>query len=50
MVTELSMDLVGAKRMEEPEHGGLIYFLRSSDDRVIVLSLQNDGLSVAALP
>lgn len=26
-----------AKRFQEPEHGGLIYFLRMDDDRVLVL-------------
>jgi hypothetical protein len=29
--------LVEVKRFQEPEHGGLIYFLRNEDDRVLVL-------------
>jgi hypothetical protein len=28
---------VGVKRFQEPEHGGLIYFLRADDERVLVL-------------
>jgi hypothetical protein len=29
--------VTAAKRFQEPEHGGLIYFLRMDDDRVLVL-------------
>ena len=28
---------IEARRFQEPEHGGLMYFLRTSDDRVLVL-------------
>ena len=37
MVLEERYRFVDAKRFQEPEHGGLIYFLRTSDDRVFVL-------------
>ena len=37
IVIEEAYRVVGAKRFQEPEHGGLIYFLRTDDDRVLAL-------------
>lgn len=36
-VIEEEYELTAAKRMQEREHGGLIYFLRTVDDEVLVL-------------
>jgi hypothetical protein len=36
-VSDETYRVVGAKRFQEPEHGGLIYFLRTEDDRVLAL-------------
>lgn len=36
-VQEESLTISEVKRFQEPEHGGLIYFLRISDNRVLVL-------------
>jgi hypothetical protein len=36
-VFEERLTLVDARPFQEPEHGGLIYFLRTKDDRVFVL-------------
>ena len=36
-VLEERYRFVDARRFQEPEHGGLIYFLHTSDDRVLVL-------------
>jgi hypothetical protein len=36
-VIEESYEFTAAKRFQEPEHGGLIYFLRTADDKVFVL-------------
>jgi hypothetical protein len=36
-VVEESYRLTGAKRFQEPEHGGLLYFLHTADDRVLVI-------------
>ncbi|RPI76187.1 MAG: hypothetical protein EHM45_13690 [Desulfobacteraceae bacterium] len=36
-VVEESYRFTAAKRFQEPEHGGLIYFLRTTDDKVFVL-------------
>ncbi len=36
-VIEESYEFTAAKRFEEPEHGGLFYFLRTIDDKVFVL-------------
>jgi hypothetical protein len=36
-VEEQTFRLTEARRYQEPEHDGLIYFLRTSDDRVLVL-------------
>lgn len=35
--TEESYRFTAARRFQEPEHGGLIYFLHTDDDRVFVL-------------
>ena len=37
LVSEEQLTILEAKVLQEPEHGGLIYFLRSDDDRVLVL-------------
>jgi len=37
VATEEALLVTAAKRFQEPEHGGLIYFLRTNDDRVFVL-------------
>ena len=37
LVSEEQLTVLEAKVLQEPEHGGLIYFLRSDDDRVLVL-------------
>jgi len=37
LVTEEHVEFEAVKRFQEPEHGGLIYFLRTSDERVFVL-------------
>lgn len=37
IVTEEKLTVVEAKLLQEPEHGGLIYFLRTDDERVLVL-------------
>jgi hypothetical protein len=36
-VSEEQLTVLEAKVLQEPEHGGLIYFLRADDDRVFVL-------------
>ena len=36
-VIEEHYRFTAAKRFQEPEHGGLLYFLRTSDDKVLVL-------------
>jgi hypothetical protein len=36
-VVEESYRFTEAKRFQEPEHGGLVYFLRTENDRVLVL-------------
>lgn len=36
-VIEETCEFTAAKRFQEPEHGGLIYFLRTTDDKVLVL-------------
>jgi len=36
-VVEETYHFTAAKRFQEPEHGGLFYFLRTTDDRVFVL-------------
>jgi hypothetical protein len=36
-VVEESYRFVAAKRFQEPEHGGLLYFLRTADDRAFVV-------------
>jgi hypothetical protein len=36
-VAEEHYEFTAAKRFQEPEHGGLIYFLRTTDDKVFVL-------------
>jgi len=36
-VVEESYEFTAAKRFQEPEHGGLMYFLRTTDDKVFVL-------------
>ena len=36
-VVEDAYRFTGAKRFQEPEHGGLLYFLHTDDDRVLVL-------------
>jgi len=36
-VIEEQCQIAGAKRFQEPEHGGLIYFVRTTDDKVLVL-------------
>ncbi len=37
LVTEEAYEFTSTKRFQEPEHGGLIYFLRTTDDKVLVL-------------
>jgi hypothetical protein len=37
MVSEERLAFVEARKFQEPEHGGLIYFLRTTEDRVFVL-------------
>lgn len=37
VVSEERYKISGVKRFQEPEHGGLIYFLRTTDDRSLVL-------------
>src|SRR5262249_27577053 len=37
VATEETLEFTAAKRFQEPEHGGLIYFLRARDERVYVL-------------
>ena len=37
LVTEEAYEFTAIKRFQEPEHGGLIYFLRTIDDKVLVL-------------
>ena len=36
-VLEESYQFTAAKRFQEPEHGGLFYFLRTTDDKVMVI-------------
>ncbi|WP_220183834.1 hypothetical protein [Marinobacterium marinum] len=36
-VLDETYNVIEAKRFKEPEHGGLIYFLRMDDDRVLVI-------------
>src|SRR5947209_8610360 len=36
-VVEECYEFTAAKRFQEPEHGGLIYFMRTTDDKVLVL-------------
>jgi hypothetical protein len=36
-VIEESYQFSAAKRFQEPEHGGLFYFLRTTDDKVMVI-------------
>lgn len=36
-VVDERYQLVAAKRFQEPHHGGIFYFLRTSDDKVLVL-------------
>ena len=36
-VVEEQYQITDTKRFQEPEHGGLIYFLRTSEDKVLVL-------------
>ena len=37
LVEEEELSVLEVKRFQEPEHGGLIYFLRVTDDRILVL-------------
>jgi hypothetical protein len=37
LVIEEAYEFTATKRFQEPEHGGLIYFLRTTDDKVFVL-------------
>jgi hypothetical protein len=37
LVTEERLEFSAARRFQEPEHGGLFYFLRTHDDKVFVL-------------
>ncbi|MEO1018102.1 MAG: hypothetical protein AAFY56_10460 [Pseudomonadota bacterium] len=37
LVSEEQLTVLETKLLQEPEHGSLIYFLRSDDDRVLVL-------------
>jgi hypothetical protein len=37
LVIEESYEFTAARRFQEPEHGGLFYFLRTTDDKVFVL-------------
>lgn len=46
-VIEETYEFTAAKRFQEPEHGGLFYFLRTTDDKVFVLwdyESQNHGV------
>ncbi len=46
-VVEETYHFTAAKRFQEPEHGGLFYFLRTTDDRVLVLyDAESQGLGV----
>jgi hypothetical protein len=36
MVEDMTIRIVDAMRLQEPEHGGFFYFLRTADDRVYV--------------
>jgi hypothetical protein len=48
LVDERHYTFVEAKRFQEPEHGGLIYCLRTSDDKVLVLyDAESQDLGVA---
>lgn len=46
-VDEEHYELTAAKSFEDPEHGGLIYFLRTSDDKVLTL-YDYEGLELGA--
>ncbi len=46
MVTEEQLTIVEAKLLQEPEHGGLIYCLRSDDGRIYAL-LDRESLDLA---
>ncbi len=37
LVIEEAYEFTATKRFQEPEHGGLIYFLRTTEDKVLVL-------------
>ena len=37
IVVEELYEFTAAKRFQEPEHGGLMYFLKTTDDKVLVL-------------
>src|SRR5215475_3116071 len=44
-VAEEHYEFTAAKRFQEPEHGGLMYFLRTTDDKVFVLfDYESQGL------
>jgi hypothetical protein len=44
-VIEESYQFTAAKRFQEPEHGGLFYFLRAADDKVmVVFDSESQGL------
>jgi len=36
-VIEESLEIIAAKRFQEQEHGGLIYFFKTNDDRIYVI-------------
>jgi hypothetical protein len=44
-IAEEHYEFIGAKRFQEPEHGGLMYFLRTVDNKVFVLfDYESQGL------
>ena len=47
MVEELALRIVEAIRLQEPEHGGFLFFLRTTDERVYVqYDYESQNLSV----
>ena len=50
VVNEMRMKVVEAKRFEEPEHGGLLYFLYTSDKKVFTMfDYESQDLGVQGL-
>jgi hypothetical protein len=50
VVNEMRMRIVEAKRFEEPEHGGLLYFLHTSDKKVFTMfDYESQDLGVQGL-